>query len=73
MDTPIPRHPVYVKASEIKRLVKSKGKRAGKDFVAYCNERVEHMVLNYIHITGSKKTLRALDCITLDEFNRHRR
>lgn len=70
---PLAKKPIYIKASEVRKLVRSKGKRASKDFLDYINKRVESMVTNYIHVTGSRKTLRAIDLISLDEFNKGRR
>jgi len=72
MDEPLKKDPVYIKMSEIKKLVKSKGKRTSKDFLLYINNKVSRMVVNYCHVLTGNKTLKAADCMTLDEFNRRR-
>ena len=72
MDEPLAKTAIYIKASEIKKLVKSKGKRTSKDFLLYINGKVGRMVANYCHVLTGNKTLKAVDCMTLDEFNRRR-
>jgi hypothetical protein len=72
MDEPLPKTIIYLKASEIKKLVKSKGKRSSKDFLLYLNGKVERIVTNYCNVLRGNKTLKAVDCMTLDEFNRRR-
>lgn len=61
---------MLLKVSEVRKLIRSKKKRASKDYLEYLSRKLEKIVLGHINQIGSRGTLRAKDFVFIDEFNK---
>ena len=64
---------MMIKVSELKKLVKEKKKRMGKDYIEYLNRKLTNIVLSHINMLGSRGTLKAKDFVYFDAIRKERR
>lgn len=57
---------MYIVASKIRALAKTKNKRVSKAYLEYLSRRIERMVNSHMHILGSRLTLNVSDAAALD-------